>query len=113
MSILIKGMEMPKDCSHCRFQGFGGRMNERILCMLTGTNDYINQQSKFEDCPLIEAPDKHGDLIDRDALIKLVNSSMFPSDMVTTLAVDMAKNWVKDAPTIIPVSEEDNQCTMN
>ena len=68
MGVYIKGMEMPKDCAHCSFQGFGGRMNERILCMLTGTNDYINQQSKFEDCPLIDVPTPHGRLIDADAL---------------------------------------------
>ena len=43
----------------------------------------------------------HGDLIDRDALMKKLNNCMFPSDMVTTRAVSMAINWLKESPTII------------
>ena len=43
----------------------------------------------------------HGRLIDADALLSLLDKCMFPSDMVTTSAVRMATNWIKDAPTII------------
>ena len=64
MSVLIKGMDMPDSCSHC--------------CMMTGTFcDILNidvnpfyDGAKHRDvcCPLSELPEKHGDLIDRDAL---------------------------------------------
>ena len=61
MSLLIKGMEMPSDCFHCRFSMDGwcyayGKPNIDALA-----NDGI---TNF--CPLIPVPD-HGRLIDADA----------------------------------------------
>lgn len=99
MSILVN-MEMPKDCAHCSFHGFGGMMHERILCMLTGTNDYINQQSKLEDCPLTEIPEPHGRLVDADAL--KMNSQA--DEFYIFEYVDVED--IDKAPTIIPKSEE-------
>ena len=60
MSILIKGMKMPKDCTECRF-AYDGR------CLAN-----YGRKSKIDItnyCPLIELP-PHGDLIDRDAFMK-------------------------------------------
>ena len=61
MSVLIKGMDMPDSCGHC--------------CMMTGTFcDVLNidvdpyyDGAKHRNvcCPLVELPEKHGDLIDR------------------------------------------------
>lgn len=113
MSVLIKGMKMPKDCAHCSFQGFGGRMNERILCMLTGTNDYINQQSKFADCPLIEVP-PHGRLIDADEVMRSVNMA---EENGRKLNPNYDREWVRHcigyarlvletSPTIIPADKD-------
>ena len=73
MSILIRGMKMPKSCTTCRFSGFGGLKNERIVCMFTGTNDYLNQQERFPDCPLVPVP-SHGRLIDADALKNIIET---------------------------------------
>lgn len=91
MGVYIKGMEMPKSCTDCWFE-----------------YAYEFCESEYEDCPLIELP-PHGRLIDADALLSLLDKCMFPSDMVTTSAVGMAKNWIKDAPTIVeadPPKEE-------
>lgn len=52
----------------------------------------------------ITAP--HGRLIDADALLSLLDKCMFPSDMVTTTAVRMAENWIKEAPTVIEAEED-------
>ena len=65
----------------------------------------IDCNSKPYWCPLVEGPTPHGRLIDADALLNLLDNCMFPSDMVTTSAVRMATNWIKDAPTIIPAEE--------
>ena len=59
MSVLIKGMKMPKCCDECDFIQHGGD----DWC-------YITEKEIPCDCPLIELPD-HGDLIDRDALKRL------------------------------------------
>lgn len=54
MSILIKGMEMPKSCDTC-FLSKWDTCNERFYCM-------------FDDCPLVEVPASHGDLIDKSQI---------------------------------------------
>ena len=67
MSVLIKGMEMPKSCESCPCKtadAFGG-----LGCQATG---YIPlrkvNQDRPDNCPLVEIP-PHGRLIDADALI--------------------------------------------
>ena len=57
MSILIKGMEMPESCDTC-FLSKWDTCNERFYCM-------------FDDCPLVEVPAPHGDLIDIDSKITI------------------------------------------
>lgn len=86
MSVLIKGMQMPYGCANCNFVGSpiydskgraiyncnvpvdgisGKDVTEQVIDMYKGGGgDY------FPDwCPLVEIPNKHGDLIDRDACI--------------------------------------------
>ena len=67
MSILIKGMKMPRNCLMCQFHGFGGYKNEFIVCSLTGRSE--GQLSNVPDCPLVEVPTPHGRLFDANALI--------------------------------------------
>ena len=56
MSVLIKGMKMPEDCLSCP-------LKEEGFCNIT--NAYaggINKRNS--DCPLVEFPEHHGDLVD-------------------------------------------------
>ena len=65
MSILIKGMEMPKNCGECPFKGLNPT-GESMICDLTLFSvpwDWI----PF-DCPLIEISTPHGRLIDAEKL---------------------------------------------
>ena len=64
MSIYIPGMEMPTSCNSCRFCGRGGLWNERVVCMFTGANAYMNEVQYLDGCPLISVPE-HGELVDR------------------------------------------------
>ena len=66
-SVLVKGMEMPDSCAVCRFAGKGGYFMERVVCMFTGENEDAKNVDRLPDCPLVALPDKHGELIDRDA----------------------------------------------
>lgn len=64
MSVLIKGMEMPTcmTCPCCEEKLYGN------LCRIT--NEIVPFSFyRGDKCPLIELP-PHGDLIDRDALMK-------------------------------------------
>lgn len=69
MSVIVKGMEMPKNCAECRLWDTCKYLND--------FDDWIGIFEAVEDgdlvrdknCPLSEVPTPHGDLVDRDALI--------------------------------------------
>ena len=67
MSVIVKGMEMPKSCASCRmavcFADTG-----RAKCY--ATLSYIDPErgKRSYDCPLRPLPEKHGRLIDGDEL---------------------------------------------
>lgn len=67
MSILIKGMVMPKTCIECPIQ-FGGmcyvQPPEIDEPRVAPTVDQCVSRTSW--CPLIEIPEHHGDLIDRN-----------------------------------------------
>ena len=71
MSILIKGMEIPKNCQDCPLN------YDQMACIVTGTGwwsdtmvlmDFDSDKERLYDCPLIEIPTPHGRLIDADKL---------------------------------------------
>lgn len=68
MSILIRGMEMPKRCFECIFlttvPNFFCLAGKRDLCAEHGINT-----SRPDWCPLVELP-PHGRLIDADELLE-------------------------------------------
>lgn len=95
MSVLIKGMEMPINCEECPCFN-----EEDFLCQvyykILRVENIINRRADF--CPLVELP-PHGDLIDRNALMK--------KGMPLSFSV---QKWVQEvdivcAPTVIPAEE--------
>ena len=70
MSILIRGMEMPKCCEYCRFSYAlpNGDYDIYVKCAALNRLIPTDDKLKRDDCPLIELP-THGDLIDRDDLL--------------------------------------------
>ena len=103
MSILIKGMEMPTSCP-CELTGVGydlccsfvygipKRVIEYYECCENGTRP--------DWCPLIEIP-PHGDLIDRDALLKTLDGELnwYCGRASSEL------HFIHEAPTIIEAEE--------
>ncbi len=73
MSVLIKGMQMPKNCAECpvALSGKYCRINQTYTT-------YIELPIRPDHCPLIELPEHHGDLIDRDTIEKAVLKWMPP-----------------------------------
>lgn len=80
MTILIKGLEMPKEgCKDCCF------VDRRWLgdiCpfLRTEVSGNVERGGKPYACPLVEVPTPHGDLIDADALMGLYEPA--PEDVV-------------------------------
>lgn len=71
MSVLIKGMELPAECRECKMLTYYSTSG-CSMCDITGNALARNfKPIPFDErpdwCPLIEIPEPHGDLIDRDA----------------------------------------------
>jgi hypothetical protein len=66
MSIFIKGMEMPRNCESCTV----AHLAECELWMTAG------YKLRHKDCPLVEVPTPHGDLIDRERLKVLLSVTL-------------------------------------
>ena len=101
MSVLIKGMKMPKNCDNCDLIQFDDEGLE-AHCPLSpyyrwcGTPpDYI-----LEGCRLVEIPTPHGRLIDADELIGYLNEWL--SDSVVLFGFTRIINH---QPTIIEAEE--------
>lgn len=92
MSVLIKGMEMPKDCKNCPFLC-------DYFCRALMLEPDWGRSGRDGRCPLVPVP-PHGRLIDADALIDDIrrHSESYFAD-------DFAHAWVDKAPTIIPPEE--------
>ena len=108
MSLLIKGMEMPKDCPYCPMSHWNKR-DEFTGCdivsgkkyTLFNNKEYANSSTRPDWCPLIEIPDKHGRLIDADALES--NGWYLMRVNIKDGKYEAANLMI--APTIIPAEE--------
>ena len=99
MSVVIKGMQMPKNCTNCG-----------LMCALRHFN--ILNDNRPSNCPLVEIPEHHGQLIDRDALslrekLKLIEER----EIQIYGGVSWSFAWciaaIEDAPTIIEAEGAD------
>ena len=99
MSLLIKGMKMPKNCMLCSFCVEEADPANGEMCLVTGKLMPPCNHERLDDCPLIEVP-QHGRLIDADALLADVRAHS-----ESYFADDFAHEWVDVAPTIIPAEE--------
>ena len=99
MSVLIKGMAMPKSCNECPF-GKEKRLDVGIICTLLDGTTFDTTSRPTSMCPLVEIP-PHGRLIDADALTQQI---MMKADATCGWAdmLDLAL-----APTIIESEVED------
>jgi hypothetical protein len=79
MSVLIKGMDMPKSCDDCWFEY---------------AYEICTPETKYENCPLVKLP-PHGRLVDADVIMSGVDDG---DDVIFVWAIT-------DAPTIIPAEE--------
>ena len=105
MSVLIKGMEMPKDCVSCRWHARWG-------CEITHRVTNVAQR-----CPLVEVPTPHGRLTDTDKLIntlqglfnKREEEARFTGNREVPVTWNDAIYFIKIAPTIIEAEEDSHE----
>ena len=88
MSVLIKGMEMPKNCLNCPMLGV------LFNCRVVGNGEMEdNITVRRADCPLIEIP-PHGRLIDANEIIIPFFENIDDENLM--------RKVIKAMPTIIP-----------
>lgn len=78
MSLLIKGMDIPKRCLDCPCYDWSDE-----VCRGEGVAEAFiieNSEERSEFCPLIEIPTPHGRLIDADKLAKVIEDAMNRKD---------------------------------
>ena len=90
MSILIKGIDAPHDCYEC---DFAYTLYRDLHCSLLDGRVESLIYKRADDCPMIEIPTEHGDLIDRDKITY--------NDWVVDEPCVSKKNIV-DMPVIVP-----------
>ena len=115
MSILIKGMKMPKNCDNCDLIQFDDEGLE-AHCPLSPYYRWCGTPPDYipEGCRLVEIPTPHGRLIDADRLSQMIHGTLcetcetFSCEKGKGCLIDDVFNLIDQAPTIIEaeVSEE-------
>ena len=101
MGVFIRGMEMPKSCADCSI----GWCNNLIL--------FSESKIRADNCPLVEVPEPHGDLIDRNILeqelrngIKAGNLEEGYEHYANINSMDDCVECVRYTPTVIEAEGE-------
>lgn len=107
MSILIKGMKMPKNCNECKFgtwsnlhQTAACKRHDFEPCFKDYSREYMEKRADF--CPLVEVPAPHGDLIDIDSKITIG----IKDGLKATTVRKLLNNTAVRLPKIIIEAEE-------
>ena len=113
MDILIKNMEMPSCCEECPFMkkvcdiyftdkktGVKTPYHYVDSCSLTGSWFDPFSDDSPKPCPLIPVPE-HGDLIDRDAVLKEYNQVGYMWQEVPRIAHEELVHIVYNAPVVL------------
>ncbi len=102
MSVIIKGMEMPKSCWDCGLC-YNAVYCKELKVRFLDREDFEPGERRLPDCPLVPVPD-HGRLIDADALFEEVYKvwgTEYDASECNSLM-----SFINAAPTIIPAEEE-------
>lgn len=104
MSVIVKGMEMPKNCAECRMWCICECLNDfedfESICYAVEDGDLVRDKN----CPLIEIPTPHGRLGDLDKLM----TEFMDSDLDHLQRDDWREviQIVSDADTVIEAEGE-------
>ena len=80
MSVIVKGMEMPRDCNDCpcfEREWF----DDDIVGFCKAVKVRIETYERLLNCPLIEIPTPHGRLIAAAELVRIWKGAMFSGDI--------------------------------
>lgn len=104
MSLIIKGMEMPKNCMECDLHFTARGLDEECIF----SNDTVEDctERRLYRCPLVEIPTPHGRLIDADRLMEVIEKNSYLlkgyyNSLENGMFLTGIKQAINEAPTII------------
>lgn len=104
MSILVRGLEMPKCCRDCKLYERG---QDGIYCKVTHSFEWDESKQfkpwkhKMKNCPLVEIKTPHGRLIDATG----IDNATATKEDYPDGAILIPKGAILAAPTIIEAEE--------
>ena len=110
MSVLVKGMKMPENCRECPFENYYSDTGKTVcmasLRVLAIGFGIISFDGRHSSCPLVALPDKHGRLVDADALCEdlLGRWSVAETrkeDLIKAVMADVVTPIIACQPTIV------------
>ena len=105
MSVLIKGLNMPKDDCEAYQEiiitnNYVGNGKIQMLAHDSNTNEFIGE--------VVEVPTPHGRLIDAEALSSQFHKDTGRLHLITTHG--FVSECIEDAPTVIEAEEQEHDC---
>lgn len=94
MSVLIKGIDMPQSCFSCPC--FDDEVT--FFCCVLDIKCDTYRDKRHPDCPLVEIPTPHGDLVDRDDIDNAIR-------LIKPITKGAACEAIYNALTIIEAEE--------
>lgn len=105
--LLIKNMELPKNCGCCDMCILGKDKQNFFCTRQIGKRfHWTLAEQRQEGCPLVEVK-PHGDLIDRDKLLKLDNITFIDYGHWMADYEAVKTSVIENAPVILEASKED------
>ena len=122
MSVLINCLIMPSCCDGCTFSDWSNlhqtascKLHDYDPCFADHSREYEDKRAEF--CPLVEIPEPHGDLIDRDAF----RADFSMGENCDKCGIELKRceydrvytkmdfcGWLDDAPVIIEAEWSDD-----
>ena len=100
MSVIIHGLNMPRNCLDCKIRGY------RLVCPILDRYAMNNKTDRRSDCPLVPLPEGHGKLIDADELMNRARGCL---DELTLLSLEFLING---SNTIIPAEGDETDADL-
>ena len=109
MSLIIKGINMPKSCGDCNFY-YTDYEEGTATCLATScyvTPQQYNKGNRDSGCPLVEIHTPHGRPIDADRLKSMIEKyhcngcDNYNGARCSACCVDDCFRYIDDIPTII------------
>lgn len=98
MSVIVKGMKMPKSCIECVINhSFFRVLKCSELKGMKGFKKLPHEHDRHPDCPLVALPKKHGRLIDGDYLYNRLKALGLKDENVFRI--------IKEEPTAVESEE--------